>query len=194
MRYTKITLAALSSVALLVGCGQRGDEAQVSQPAERYDMPADKIPVDDARAFIAHARTIATSPDGRGTMTVGQVLSLMPMAASQKQIIANAYPNDLAVECDAGRCTVSGSGRPVEATLDASVGPIRNPLLGLKASVSMDYVLRGDQSIETCDTVGLYVKKFIVRKDIQGMHLDVTRSPGAGKVNLGDDDQNYTCE
>lgn len=175
----------------LAGCGAPSFQPAASATKERYDVAAESVNGPAAQAFVANARAIADA--GSGTFSINELVELLPMQPDQRQLLLNAYPDDLTATCVGGICTAAGAGRPVEALLEITAGLIRDPLLGLQSQVQIQFVKRGDSSLELCNAQGLYLRKSFIRKKLQGLFIDGTKPEPAVTVQVGDDSQNYTC-
>jgi hypothetical protein len=188
---TSMRISPAFVLASALGLGACGAAApQSSALKDRYDVPTDGIDAEAVRAFVQHGHEIAAG--GRGTLTIDELLAVVPLNDSDRTAVRNAYPNGFDVSCTDAKCSFSGTGRQIEAQLHGQVGPVSDPLLGLRTRTTGDFVVRGDDGLEFCNLNGIYVRKLFVTKNVQGMFL-TGGDDIAINVNLAGSD-NYTCQ
>lgn len=188
----KIVLLGLEAL-LIVSCGARPQHT-ISTTLERHDVPVVNMTVEDTQKFLDHATSISTSDANAGSIPAIEFLRVMPLQDDQRDILANAFPGSFAVTCSAGHCQAVANGSPAQATMNVDIDGIINPSLVLDSTITTQFVLRGANAIEFCNTDGLAVSKFFFTRQIQGLRLSLSDNSPVLTVNIDDDDENYTCQ
>jgi hypothetical protein len=184
-------LAAFALFALAAACGQR--PAATSQLAQRNDVPTTGARVTAADDFLTHANAIVAA--GSGHLETREIFAVVPLEDAGLASIVTNYPNGFAVACDAGVCKLDGSGTPLEAQMRATIGPVQDPKLGLRAKLTARFVLRGPDAVEVCGVSGMYVHKLFVTQEVQGLYVSRRDNGTAATLTVntaGSDD--FTCQ
>jgi hypothetical protein len=184
------SLAGLSALALTAACGTV--KPTTSATKQRIDIPSQDVDAQAAAKFIAHANEIVAA--GSGHFAAFEIADILPLDDRGMTDVTNAYANGFDVTCAAGAlCQMHGTGRAVEAVVHSTSGSVSNPTLGLRTSLTSDFALVGENTIEFCGMNGMYVKKLFITQNLQGLNLNMAgREPSLTVNTVGSDD--YTCK
>ena len=190
-----ILTVVLAVVVFISSCGQNNDTTPSSQISARSQVPADSIKATDVQSFIDLASSIRSSETFSGVIPVSAFLKLMPLDSSSRTEILKFFKNDFGVKCDNSKniCNVSTLGTPTQAVMNVVIDGIPNPSLVLDSTIAASFVIRGTDAIEFCETKGISVKKFFIKKTVQGLFLNAEGGRSKLIVNTGNDSENFTC-
>ncbi len=193
MKNLLLSLAAFTTIS--TSCGRQQQTEHSARLSDRSQVPTDNIELSDVQDFIDQASTVSASTSLTGAIPVIAFLKLMPLLPDARASILKSFTKDFAVKCNAATsvCSVITSGSPTQAVMDVVIDGISNPSLVLDQTVTSDFVIRDATSIEFCNTRGLSVKKFFIKKTAQGLFLSANGGQPDMTVNTGNDSENYTC-
>ena len=187
-------LSIIVSTFILASCGSQPQKAPASLQ-NRHETPANHVTSSDVKDLLTHLRTIVSSATQTGSLSVSEFVKIMPMNPDQREIIVEGYPGSFAVTCQNGLCNASATGTATQAQMDVVIeGLPTNPALTLADNVETQFALSGDDAVEFCNIEGLAAKKFFFSLKIQGLFLELKNNQPHLNVNIGDDQDNYTCQ
>jgi hypothetical protein len=137
----------------------------------RADDTSGEIQVDALR--VANVRSLsaalADAQQNAGDVRIAQFLAVLPLTAADSARLDAAYPQGLHAGCEAGDCTIDGTGAAARATLDTTDPNMKGVDVGLKEAIAGAFKVVDDangRTVSVCGVSGVYFARLIFRKNL----------------------------
>lgn len=192
--FLKKTVSFVATLFVFVGLSACGSQDQSSSNLQQLiDISVTTQSTSDTRGVYTALRDIYDSTDGIGSIPADQLFSILAMKSTERQRLASAYPNPLAITCTAGSCKISGQGQSVSAQTEVSGGGINRPVLGLGTGVTGTFIFTSTGLLRACGITGVTVRKLFITKQVQGVEIKVADTGVRTIVDAGDSGDNFDC-
>lgn len=134
----------------------------------------------ETEAFVAKLDAVQHQ---QASLFVADLVRIVNVDPADIGVFTEAYPNPLAVTCDAAVCKSSGTGAAARARTIATSDDLIGISIGVRTAVSSSFqVLEPGVAIRVCDVDGVYFSKLLIRKNLKAFEIKFTPTSGTATV------------
>jgi hypothetical protein len=171
----------LAALTLIAGCGRHND--QPSRLKLEVQVPGEQLNSDGVTRLMDALETIKTT--GQGTVTVAELLALIPFTAAEFATIAANRDDSATITCSGSICTGTNSGHAQEMDVSKMNLPgFGVPHIAIADDVKLKFRLGNPRVLDICSIEGFSIQKFLVWSPLVSARVNLNEGRHATDGNI----------
>lgn len=171
-------------LTVLISCSSCGRHNEhTSRLKLEVKVPAGQLNSEAVNNLMDSLETIKTT--GQGTITLAELLALIPFTDGELASIATARDIDAAISCSGSICTGSNSGHSQEIDVSKMDLPtVGVPHIAIADSIKLKFRMGNPRALDICSIEGFSIQKFGVWSPLVSARVNLSEGREATDGNI----------